>query len=380
MQQPENYYSVLGVSKSTADADVRLAYNALVESLRAKATPDTQAQTTQRMELLDTALQTLLNPAQRKRHDEKLDWFVAKSRLAADRAREADMRLKLAQEAAAERQRAVLVAQKAATFAAAQREREEARQRDELARIEAKAAEHFRKLREERNLFSDTLPACHEADAQVATQATELAPQAHSESTEDASIFLRSLGKKLAIGGTVFVSLFFAAYWVLRPDASKAPAPTPAALTATIEPQDPSTSQLPQKDANSGTQKSVQPKPVTVGTTAAAEAVQYQRVLHRVQAEHPELDPLQAQHRTDLIGFVASRTDKHVKEGYPRSKALDIAVRDLETQEQTTHLLEKFHASQGSPAPETVPVWDKGEHAGFNPKCRWVTPELWSCK
>lgn len=386
MQQPENYYSVLGVSKSTADADIRLAYDALVESLRAKATPDTQAQTTQRLQLLETALHTLLNPAQRKRHDEKLDWFVAKTRLAADRARDADMRLKLAQEAALEQQRAVLAAQQAAAVAAVQREREEARQRDELARIEAEAAEHFRKLREERNPFSDTQPASLHADTDTDTDAHALAPtqpaellaQAASESPEDASRFLQSLGKKLGIGGAVFVALFFAAYWALRPSDSQVP--TPPVSAATAVPALASPQQQPLQSADAAKQKLPPPKPATVDTGASAEALQYQHVLHRVQAEHPELDPRHAEHRADLIAFVASRTDKHVKEGYPRSKALDIAVRDLETQEQTKHLLEKYHGSKSSPAPEAALVWDKGDHAGFDPKCRWVTPEQWSCK
>jgi hypothetical protein len=398
MDQPENYYSVLGVTKANTDLEVRQAYNILMDSLRAKATLETQALAKQRMQLLDEALNTLLNPDKKKRHDEKLDWYLARSRAAADREREAAARLKLAQEAALEARKAAMAAEQEAANAAARREREEVRRREELARVEAEAAERFRRLREERKLFAPAEVAPLPAEEDATTQPMELAPQAQ-DSSADAALYLRAVGRKAALGGLLAITCMGLAYWLLRPAKPSAPvlpplaqqaAPAAAAaasapLAALPEAPPPAANPEPgqKKDGATAAQTAAPAgaaKPAKVDSAKAAEQLQYQKILRRVEEEHPELNPDRAGHRADLVAYVASRVSAHVREGYPRSKALDIAVRDLETQEQAKHMLEKFRNSKEAPPPQATAVLDKGEHQGYDPKCRWVTPEQWSCK
>jgi hypothetical protein len=118
-----------------------------------------------------------------------------------------------------------------------------------------------------------------------------------------------------------------------------------------------------------------------INTAKAEEAKQYQKVLQRVEQEHPELNPRHPQRRDDLIAYVATRVNAHMREGYAKAKALEIAVRDLETQEQTRRLIESVKAEKPKPVAEPAPkVLDAGGHVGFDPKCRWVTAEQWSCK
>jgi curved DNA-binding protein CbpA len=211
MDQPANYYSVLGVTKTTLNTDIRQAYNLLVENLRAKAGPDTQAPDAQRLALLDEALHTLLTPDKRKRHDEKLDWHVAKTRLAADRARDAAMRLKLAQDAAQEAAKAALLASKETDLEAKLRASAEARQRDEHARMEAAAAERFRQLREERSQFESSQAAALQAVQEAPTQPMDLTPQSAGASAQ-ASPYRKPVGRKLLLGCAVVLALFFIAY------------------------------------------------------------------------------------------------------------------------------------------------------------------------
>ena len=383
MDQPDNYYSVLGVTKATTDLDIRQAYNILVDSLRSKATPDTQALAKQRMQLLNDALHTLLNPEKKKRHDEKLDWFVAQSRAAAERDREAAIRLKQAQDAALEAQKAAMAAEQEAANAATRREAEAARRREELARVEAEAAARFRKLRKERMLFAATEIAPLHAEDETVTQAPEPVPL-DVGSGADAGTYLRGLGQKALVGSVVFIVFFGLSYWMLRPNEPKPPALPPLAQQTAPATSPPApVAVLPQPVAQTTTPKSPPKGPAksaSADSAKAAEPLLYQKVLQRVEEEHPELNPERAGHRADLQAYVASRMNAHVKEGYPRSKALDIAVRDLETQEQTKRMLEKFRSSQEKPQPEATPVLDKGAHQGFDPKCRWVTPEQWSCK
>lgn len=397
MDQPANYYSTLGVTKATPDADIRQAYNLLVEHLRARATPDSQLPDSQRMALLDAALHTLLSPDKRKRHDEKLDWHIAKTRLAADRNRDAAMRLKQAQDDAAEAQKSALRAAQETTLEAALRASAEAKRRAELARVEADAAERFRQLREERSQFEDSKAAALQAEEEAAvTQPMELAPQPMS-GNKVANPPSRAVGKKVLIGGAVLVVLFFMAYRVLRPATPKPLAPAalaaqPAAPAAALQPaaavsdpaaQTASVGSSPPKNADTAAPKpqATPVKPAKVDSAKSAELLQYQKVLRRVEEEHPELNPDHAKHRNDLIAFVASRVNTHVREGYPKSKALDIAVRDLETQEQAKRMLEKYQGNKDKPPPEAPQVvLDKGAHQGYDPKCRWVTPEQWSCK
>jgi hypothetical protein len=121
-------------------------------------------------------------------------------------------------------------------------------------------------------------------------------------------------------------------------------------------------------------------KPARDDSAKVAEAALYQQALKRVEAEHPELNPRHPEQRQDLIAYVAAQLQVHIKAGYAKPKALEIAVRDLETREQTRMALEKRKSQTEKPPVETATVLDKGGHAGFDPKCRWVTPEQWSCK
>jgi hypothetical protein len=117
---------------------------------------------------------------------------------------------------------------------------------------------------------------------------------------------------------------------------------------------------------------------VPAGNQVSASQTLYLDVLKKVEADHPELNPKHVTYRKDLLGYVKSRMNEHMKEGYPKHKALQIAVRDLEFRDKAPPIA-------GSPktieAPKTqLPALDKGGHSGFDPACRWVTPQEWSCK
>jgi hypothetical protein len=110
------------------------------------------------------------------------------------------------------------------------------------------------------------------------------------------------------------------------------------------------------------------------------ETQRYLEVLKRVEAAHPELNPKHATYRSDLVAFVASRMQVHTKAGYAQSKALEVAVRDLETQDQINRAIARLKAQKESAAPEKPAVVDKGGHSGFDAKCRWLNSMEWSCK
>lgn len=111
----------------------------------------------------------------------------------------------------------------------------------------------------------------------------------------------------------------------------------------------------------------------------------YEKEARRVKVEHPELNRERPGYRIDLIVFLNERIEVHIREGYPPHKALQIAVRDLQTREQTREISAEVAAQQSQqkvlvPPVLESPMLDKGGHSGFDPKCRWVTPSEWSCK
>jgi hypothetical protein len=393
MEKPENCYELLGIAKSATDMDIAQAYRTLLQQLPTEPAPEQAARSALRKQQLERAYQTLLEPEDRKKHDEKLAWYIARQKLNADKARQREQQLKEHQASSEE-------AAKQAALTAAQWAKDEARQaaeevarQQELARIQAEADERFRNLRQARVQSGETSTAVQQADfADTVTNAEE-APTALP-----ASAATGATAKKTIIASLLLVGLVFWGLLGLQPGkptppnmqppvaaqvATVAAAPMGADAPAVIDASEPAPAA---PSASSTASTSPPTKLVTPAKSAkdegakAAEAALYQKALKRVESEHPELNPRRAEHRPDLTAYVAARLQVHLKAGFAKPKALEIAVRDLETREQTRVALERSKASKDTAPTETAPVLDKGGHAGFDPKCRWVTPEQWSCK
>lgn len=382
MEKPDNFYEVLGVGRDASDMAIAQAYRALVQKLRSAITPENEAATAQLIVRLDLAYSTLLDTEQKKKHDEKIAWFIAGQRLAADKERQLAQRLKDGQEAAIE-------AEKVAARRAGELTRqalEDAERQAGLDRVQAEADERFRRLREEHKRSAQTdptplAPDFAETNPAVIDPVSEaaLAPAGQPSS---------SVGKTTIIASVLVVVVLFVALLGMQPGAPKPaalPAPAPVASTpAAVEPAVPAStpaSAPPAVAADSKPAATPAPKPPKEDRAKTAEAQQYQQVLKRVETEHPELNPRHAAHRPDLVSYVAFRMQVHVKAGYPKPKALEIAVRDLETLDATRQAIEKQKAQREKPqAPDAPTVLDKGGHTGFDAKCRWVTTQEWSCK
>ena len=389
MEKPENFYELLGLAKSATDMDIAQAYRTLVQKLQVENSPDQVVRAARRKQQLDSAYQTLLEPESRKKHDERLAWYLAWQKLAADKARQLEQQLK-------EQQALDEEVAKQAALTAAQWARDEARLATEdaahqqaLARIQAEADERFRSLRLARIQAADSGAARPPPDFEDTVIREEEAP-----SVAPADTAKMSIGKKTILSSLLLVGVVFGGILGLplgKPKSVQLPTSVPAASVAAMpavtaapvavaarealaeQPAPPSTGS-PQPKAP------VQQKSAKDDGAKAAEAALYQKTLKQVESEHPELNPKLAEHRPDLIAYVAARLQVHLKAGYAKPKALEIAVRDLETREQTRMALEKRQSQTEKPPTETPPVLDKGGHAGFDPKCRWVTPEQWSCK
>jgi curved DNA-binding protein CbpA len=381
MEKPENFYELLGIAKSATDMDIAQVYRTLVQKLQAEQSPDQVGRAARRKQQLDVAYQTLLQPESRKKHDEQLAWYIAWQKLDADKSRQLEQQLK-------EQQAIDEEAAKQAALTAAQWAKDEARQAAEeaahqqkLARIQAEADERFRSLRLARIQAGGSDAAGQPSDFEDTVISGEEIPGSASDSAAMASI-----GKKTIIGSLLLVGVVFLGLLGLQPGKSKSTQMTaPVVAVAPTQTAAPATSQPPPPNNGSASPSSPPPKLPAQQKSAqddsakATEALLYQKTQQRVENEHPELNPKLADHRQDLIAYVAARLQVHIKEGYAKSKALEIAVRDLETREQTRMALEKLKSQQEKPQAEAA-VLDKGGHAGFDPKCRWVTPEQWSCK
>ena len=374
MERFRNFYETLGLTRAASEVEIAQAYRAQLQKLQSNSGSEDADLVAKRLSQLEEAYRTLTHPASRKKHDEEVAWQATKRDLDAEEARRLAWRLKEEQELAEHASKAAQEAAKAAAIAAELKGAEEARRLEEQVRIDALAAERFRPLKSQRSAsesdFVDTVP-----EELLPVEPLAPAPQTAASS---------ALAIGTVLGCVLFVLLCFGAYLVMRPAqpqkatpqvvvSQPVAAPASAPLMAASEPE---------PEPPAATANSPAPSPATkVDTAKAEEARQYQKALQRVEREHPELNPRHGQRRDDLIAFVASRVKLHVKEGYSRAKALEIAVRDLEMQEQTRRLIESVKAEKPKPATESPqPVLDPGGHTGFDPKCRWVTQEQWSCK
>jgi hypothetical protein len=364
-------YEVLGITRDASSMDIALAYRALIrkwEASQATAEP----QTFERKQQLERAQTTLLNPELKKKHDEKLSWYLARQKLDADRARQLTQRLKDEQEAAAEAAKAVV--RRAAVDA--RRSQEEAERQAELDRIHAEADARFRQLREERLPFADTHPVAPDDDPDAAYASEETEPDT-SPARAPGRIGLLTIVGSVVVVGVLFVLL------LNRQPGSPQPAPASIAQAPQTSASEPAVAPAPAAVASASTaptQPAASAKTAKEDNAKAAEALQYQKVLKRVEAEHPELNPKHAAHRPDLIAFVASRMQVHVKAGYAKPKALEVAMRDLETQGQIHQAIAQHKAQKEQATSQTPAVVDKGGHSGFDPKCRWLNSQEWSCK
>ena len=373
MERFRNCYETLGLTRAATDVEVAQAYRAQLQKLQSNAGSEDADIFAKRLAQLEEAYRTLAHPASRKKHDEEVAWQATKRDLDAEEARRLAWRLKDEKERAEHAAKAALEASKAAAIAAELKAAEDVRRLEEQARVDALAAERFRPLNSQRPApesdFVDTVPA---------EETQPEAPAAPAPQTAASS----ALAIGTVLGSVLFVLLCFGTYLFMRPAQTQKTTPQvvvvqPVAAPAAAPPAAASEPEPPAVAASSPA-----PGPATkVDTAKAEEARQYQKTLQRVEREHPELNPKLGQRRDDLIAFVASRVSLHVKEGYSKAKALEIAVRDLEMQEQTRRLIESVKAEKTKPATESPqPVLDPGGHAGFDPKCRWVTQEQWSCK
>jgi curved DNA-binding protein CbpA len=383
MDKPDNFYEVLGVSRDASDMDVAQAYRALVKKLQQALIPENEATTAQVIARLDLAYSTLLDPEQKKKHDEKIAWFIAQQRLAADKERQLVQRLKDEQEAAVE-------AEKVATRRAAELARqaiEDAKRQAESDRVQAEADERYRRLREEHIQKAETRPMALTPD--FAETKPFMADPVSDAGTPPTAQTSGSVGKVTIVASVLVVGVLFVVLLGLQPGGPKPAglaAPAPAASTpvavATAPPAAIPASPASAVVAESKPAAAPAPaKPPKEDSTKSAEAQQYQQTLKRVEAEHPELNPRHVAHRPDLVAYVAYRMQVHIKAGYPKPKALEIAVRDLETLDATRQAIEKQKAQrEKAPVPDVPPVLDKGGHTGFDPKCRWISTQEWSCK
>jgi len=377
VHKPDNLYEVLGITRDASSMDIALAYRALIrkwEASQATAEP----QTFERKLQLERAQTTLLNAELKKKHDEKLSWFLARQKLDADKARQLTQRLKDEQEAAAEAAKAVL--RRAAIDA--HRAQEEAGRQAELDRIHAEADARFRQLREERLPFADTHPVASDdhPDAAYAPEESEAdTPPAHAPGR----IGLLTIAGSVIVVGVLFVVLLNRQPGTTQPapaGIAQAPQTGASGTVAAPAPVAVASSSTVSTATTAAAKPAASPKAAKEEEAKAAEAQQYQKVLKRVEAEHPELNPKHAAHRPDLMAFVASRMQVHVKAGYAKPKALEIAVRDLETQDQIHQAIAQHKAQKEQASPQTPAVVDKGGHSGFDPKCRWLNSQEWSCK
>ncbi len=147
----------------------------------------------------------------------------------------------------------------------------------------------------------------------------------------------------------------------------------------------PSTHQLPGLSLSTGPSKGEVSKKaeISVANTKSSSAVRasetpYILALQRIESAHPELNPDSVRFRQEYVNFVFKRMAEYVSSGHLKHEALELSVHDL-----ITH----FGVDSSDQKPvvakrpiEELPILDRGGHAGFDPACRWVTPQEWSCK
>ena len=90
----------------------------------------------------------------------------------------------------------------------------------------------------------------------------------------------------------------------------------------------------------------------------------------RAVSDFPYLDTPAGQ---DVLNKIAQKRDEYIRQGQYPSVALTNAV----------NAFAPANAPRPNQEKRLLPVFesgDRGNHSGFDPKCRWVTPQDWSCK
>ncbi len=90
----------------------------------------------------------------------------------------------------------------------------------------------------------------------------------------------------------------------------------------------------------------------------------------RAVSDFPYLDTPAGQ---EVLNKIVQKRDEYIRQGQYPSVALTNAVNDFAPANAPRPNQEKRHLPVSEPG-------DKGNHTGFDQKCRWVTPQDWSCK
>ena len=124
-----------------------------------------------------------------------------------------------------------------------------------------------------------------------------------------------------------------------------------------------------------------QAQPARLATTSNAESAKERADSKQVQADvdavvkraiedYPFLDTQEGQ---PVLAKIVERRDEFIRKGVYPSIALTRAINDFAPAFVPKEM-------QVRKSPPVVESGDKGNHPGFDPKCRWVTPQDWSCK
>jgi hypothetical protein len=98
----------------------------------------------------------------------------------------------------------------------------------------------------------------------------------------------------------------------------------------------------------------------------------YRIALRQIEERHPELNQDSTAYRADLVEQAVRLKNGYLAKGYALDEALLQAV----------SLMEKNSVFSVQAREIAAPVMepDSGGHTGFDPKCRWVTAQDWTCK
>jgi hypothetical protein len=211
--------------------------------------------------------------------------------------------------------------------------------------------------------------------AKIKSQTTT--PQVHESSGTSGDAkrpVLEILGIVLFVAGLIFFLAKNGTHQATDSSPSTLPSTdvAPSVVTASPAAQPLVLSSELSKDAPTQDVKSNAGNPVSASQKLYLDAVQ------KMEVDHPELSPKHRSFRKDLWGYVTSRMNDHIGEGYSKHKALQIAVRDLEFRDKAPPFVDLPKTIEAPNA--QLPALDKGGHSGFDPACRWVTPQEWSCK
>lgn len=124
-------------------------------------------------------------------------------------------------------------------------------------------------------------------------------------------------------------------------------------------------------DSNSASSQANLSETKAIGFSAGVQA-ELNTIVQKAAIDFPYLDTPAGQ---NAIAKIVRKRDALIQQGMYPPSALTQAINDYAAANEPIPAKER-------PA-EPVPVYpaiDKGNHPGFPPSCRWVTPQDWSCK